>query len=192
MRVPSVRTIRTSAVALATVGVTALSACAPPSAPAGPEIFSGGTYPVEIVVEPQEVTTDFTFLGSSCSATTTTPSVDVRGTLTVEPAELDPASASVILPGAELDLPSGTVSAGSISLTCNGSSLGSVGLQLRFDALATSTSVVLDTSASTLTMTDPSVSLRNARVTFTGAAAGLPEVPLGPVEVTVPSILIEL
>jgi hypothetical protein len=34
--------------------------------------------------------------------------------------------------------------------------------------------------------------LTNTRVTFPGAFAGLPAVPLGPVEVTVPSILIEL
>lgn len=191
MRVPATRTFRTGAVALL-AAAAALSACAPQPEPLGPELFEGGSYPVEIVVEPQDVTTEFTFLGSQCSSTTTTPSVDVRGTLTVEPAELDPAAASVVLPGAELDLPGGTVSAGSVSLSCSGSPLGSVGLQLKFDALATTTSVVLDTSASTLTMTDPTVTLRNARITFTGAAAGLPAVPLGPVEVSVPSILIEL
>ena len=171
----------------------AVSACAPPPAAEAVDLFEGGTYPVEIVVAPQTVTTEFSLFGLvSCTSTSVTPSVDVRGTLTVAPAELDPAITRVTIPGASLDLPGATVSAGSLSLTCDDTVLGTIGVSLQFDAAAAVRSVVLDTEAGTLSLAEPTLTLTEVRATFAGAPAGTAPTPLAPISVTVPSIDVEL
>ena len=153
MRVPSGRVrraVRTASITIGAVVMLAVSACAPPPAAEAVDLFEGGTYPVEIVVAPQTVTTEFSLFGLvSCTSTSVTPSVDVRGTLTVAPAELDPAITRVTIPGASLDLPGATVSAGSLSLSCDDTVLGTIGVSLQFDAAAAVRSVVLDTEAGT-------------------------------------------
>ncbi len=196
MRVPSGRVrraVRTASITIGAVVMLAVSACAPPPAAEAVDLFEGGTYPVEIVVAPQTVTTEFSLFGLvSCTSTSVTPSVDVRGTLTVAPAELDPAITRVTIPGASLDLPGATVSAGSLSLTCDDTVLGTIGVSLQFDAAAAVRSVVLDTEAGTLSLAEPTLTLTEVRATFAGAPAGTAPTPLAPISVTVPSIDVEL
>ena len=196
MRVPSGRVrraVRTASITIGAVVMLAVSACAPPPAAEAVDLFEGGTYPVEIVVAPQTVTTEFSLFGLvSCTSTSVTPSVDVRGTLTVAPAELDPAITRVTIPGASLDLPGATVSAGSLSLTCDDTVLGTIGISLQFDAAAAVRSVVLDTEAGTLSLAEPTLTLTEVRATFAGAPAGTAPTPLAPISVTVPSIDVEL
>lgn len=156
-------------------------------------VFAGGTFPVELVVEPQTVVAEFPLLGViQCTSTTVTPSVDIRGALTVAPAAIAPDLSKVTIPGASLELPGATVSAGSLALECNGIQLGSIGVSLQFDALATVAEVVLDPAAGTLTLADPSVTLTNVRATFAGAPQGTSPTPLAPVTVTAPSIDVAL
>ncbi len=196
MRVPSGRVrraVRTASITIGAVVMLAVSACAPPPAAEAVDLFEGGTYPVEIVVAPQTVTTEFSLFGLvSCTSTSVTPSVDVRGTLTVAPAELDPAITRVTIPGASLDLPGATVSAGSLSLSCDDTVLGTIGVSLQFDAAAAVRSVVLDTEAGTLSLAEPTLTLTEVRATFAGAPAGTAPTPLAPISVTVPSIDVEL
>ena len=196
MRVPSGRVrraVRTASITIGAVVMLAVSACAPPPAAEAVDLFEGGTYPVEIVVAPQTVTTEFSLFGLvSCTSTSVTPSVDVRGTLTVAPAELDPAITRVTIPGASLDLPGATVSAGSLSLTCDDTVLGTIGVSLQFDAAAAVRSVVLDTEAGTLSLAEPTLTLTEVRATFAGAPAGTAPTPLAPISVTVPSIDVDL
>ena len=196
MRVPSGRVrraVRTASITIGAVVMLAVSACAPPPAAEAVDLFEGGTYPVEIVVAPQTVTTEFSLFGLvSCTSTSVTPSVDVRGTLTVAPAELDPAITRVTIPGASLDLPGATVSAGSLSLTCDDTVLGTIGVSLQFDAAAAVRSVVVDTHAGTLSLAEPTLTLTEVRATFAGAPAGTAPTPLAPISVTVPSIDVEL
>lgn len=196
MRVPSGRVrraVRTASITIGAVVMLAVSACAPPPAAEAVDLFEGGTYPVEIVVAPQTVTTEFSLFGLvSCTSTSVTPSVDVRGTLTVAPAELDPAITRVTIPGASLDLPGATVSAGSLSLACDDTVLGTIGVSLQFDAAAAVRSVVLDTEAGTLSLAEPTLTLTEVRATFAGAPAGTAPTPLAPISVTVPSIDVEL
>lgn len=196
MRVPSGRVrraVRTASITIGAVVMLAVSACAPPPAAEAVDLFEGGTYPVEIVVAPQTVTTEFSLFGLvSCTSTSVTPSVDVRGTLTVAPAELDPAITRVTIPGASLDLPGATVSAGSLSLSCDDTVLGTIGVSLQFDAAAAVRSVVLDTEAGTLSLAEPTLTLTEVRATFAGAPAGTAPTPLAPISVTVPSIDVDL
>ena len=187
------RAVRTASITIGAVVMLAVSACAPPPAAEAVDLFEGGTYPVEIVVAPQTVTTEFSLFGLvSCTSTSVTPSVDVRGTLTVAPAELDPAITRVTIPGASLDLPGATVSAGSLSLTCDDTVLGTIGVSLQFDAAAAVRSVVLDTEGGTLSLAEPTLTLTEVRATFAGAPAGTAPTPLAPISVTVPSIDVEL
>lgn len=157
------------------------------------KVFAGGTFPVELVVEPQTVVAEFPLFGViPCTSTTVTPSVDVRGTLTVAPATLAPDLSKITIPGASLELPGATVSAGSLSLACNGIHLGAVGVSLRFDALASVAEVVLDPVARTLTLAEPSVTVTNVRATFTGAPPGTSPTPLAPVTVAAPTVTVAL
>lgn len=197
MRVPlDRRTSRTWAVALVAVAAVALGACAPP--PEAPEtpvanLFSGGTYPIEIEVAPQTVTKEFSFFGlATCTATAVTPSVDIDGSLTVAGALISPSLTRVTIPGASLDLPASTVSAGSLSLTCDGTHVGTLGVSLQFDGAASIQSVVLDVTENTLSLTDPTITLTNVRATFAGAPPGTAPTPLDPITVRVPSIDVEL
>jgi hypothetical protein len=195
MRVPVRRRVRAGAITLIALTTLAVSACAPPpeggpaDVPDAATLFEGGSFPVEIVVEPQTVTTEFSLFGmATCTSTSVTPSVDLRGALTVAPAELDPDLTRVTIPGATLELPDATVSAGSLSLSCNGAHLGTIGVSLQFDALASVQSVVLDTGTGTLTLTDPTITLTDVRATFAGGPPGAAPMPLEPVTVTVPTI----
>lgn len=197
MRVPlDRRTSRTWAIALVAVAAVALGACAPP--PEAPEtpvsnLFSGGTYPIEIEVAPQTVTKEFSFFGlATCTATAVTPSVDIDGSLTVAGAVISPSLTRVTIPGASLDLPASTVSAGSLSLTCDGTHVGTVGVSLQFDGAASIQSVVLDVAENTLSLTDPTITLTNVRATFAGAPPGTAPTLLDPITVRVPSIDVEL
>jgi hypothetical protein len=200
MRVPG-RQRRTTWTVLVVATLLVTAACAPaPGDTTGDggngagavvptEWFLGGSYPVEIVVEPQTVTTEFSFFGlATCTTTSVTPSVDLRGTLTVQPAQLDASLTRLTIPGARLELPDASVSAGSLSLHCDDVLIGAVGVSLRFDAAVQVGSVVLDTTAGTLTLTDPTLTLDDVQVTFSGAPPGTAPTPLAPITVTVPSI----
>ena len=197
MRVPlDRRTSRTWAVALVAVAAVALGACAPPpEAPESPvpNLFSGGTYPIEIEVAPQTVTKEFSFFGlATCTATAVTPSVDIDGSLTVAGAVISPSLTRVSIPGASLELPASTVSAGSLSLTCDGTHVGTLGVSLQFDGAASIQSAVLDVAENTLSLTDPTITLTNVRATFAGAPPGTAPTSLDPITVTVPSIDVAL
>ena len=169
------------------------SACAPPPEGTAADLFEGGTYPIDVVVEPQTVTTEFSLFGlATCTSTAVTPSVDLHGSLTVAPAELDPAMSRVSIPGATLELPGSTVSAGSLSLTCNGTHLGTIGVSLQFDGAASVQAAVLDTTAGTISLTDPTLTLTNVRATFAGAPAGTAPTPLDPITVTVPTVDVDV
>lgn len=175
------------------VAAVAMTGCTPPPASEAVDLFEGGTYPVEIVVTPQTVTTEFSLFGlTTCTSTAVTPSVDVHGTLTVAPAELDPGLTRVTIPGATLELPGSTVSAGSLSLTCNGTAIGTIGVSLQFDGAASVQAAVLDTVAGTVSLTDPTITLTDVRATFAGAPAGTAPTPLDPITVTVPDIDVEV
>lgn len=188
MRVPS-RRLRAGAITLLALGALVAGACTPPPEPTPTDWFEGGTYPVEVIVASRTVTTEFSWFGlATCTSTAVTPSVELRGTLTVAAVELDPAAATVTIPGASLELPSSTVSAGSWSLTCDGTHLGTIGVSLQFDAAASVRSVVLDPSASTLRLADPTLALTGIRATFAGMPPGTAPTPLAPVTVTVPTL----
>lgn len=193
MRVPTVRVLRAASIAAMAVMALALGACTAPPEGEAPDLFAGGTYAIDIVVEPQTVTTEFSFLGlATCTATSVTPSVDVHGTLTVAPAELDPSLSRVTIRGASLELPGSTVSAGSLSLRCNDTHVGTIGVSLQFDGAASVRSVVLDPAAGTLTLADPSITLTDVRATFAGVPAGTAPTQLGPITVTVPTIDVDV
>lgn len=200
MRVPGRRQRRTTCTVLVLSLLMVAGACAPAPGDAGDggsgdavvdptEWFLGGTYPIELVVEPQTVTTEFSFFGlATCTTTSVTPSVDLRGTLTVQPAQLDPSLTRLTIPGARLELPDATVSAGSLSLHCDDVLIGAIGVSLRFDATVQVGAVVLDTAASTLTLTDPTLTLEDVQVSLSGAPPGTAPTPLAPITVTVPSL----
>lgn len=193
MRVPQHGVVRASVVAVIAAVAVVAAACAPPPEADVADWYEGGTYPIELVVEPQTVTTEFTVFGLvECTSSAVTPSLDLRGTLTVAPAQLDPAASSVVIPGATVELPGASVSAGSLSLTCNGTHIGTVGVSLAFDAAASVRSVVLDTQAGSLTLADPTLTLTDVRATFAGAPSGTEPLPLDPITVTVPTLDVAL
>lgn len=181
---------RTAAVAaVAVLGVAGVACTPPPES----EMFDGGTYPIEIEVAPQTVTNEFDLLGLvQCSTTATTPEVDIDGSLTLAPAELSPDATQVTIPSASLALPASRVSVGSFSLTCDGEHVGTLGLVLEFSAAASVQTAVLDTEARTVTLTDPTLTVTDARVSFAGAPEGTPPVELDPIDVTVPTISVPL
>jgi hypothetical protein len=171
-------------------GVLALlaAACAPapgdPGTP-GDGTFGGGTYPIEVAVPAQTVTSTFDLFGlGTCTTTTTTPSFRLPGTATLSAVEIDPDLTSVVVPEASIVLPGATVSAGSLALECFGVPLGSVGLAVDFDGAAEVRSARLDVATRTVTLTDPVVSITNASLTI----GDLPPVPIDPFTVTVPTI----
>ena len=126
--------------------------------------------------------------GSGCTVTAVTPSVDLRGTLTVGPAEMSPELRFVEIPGATLDLPGSTISAGSASLTCDGELVGALGLSLRFDAGASVQSAVLDTTERTLTLSEPTITLTDVQVVLGGPAGATPPIDLDPITMSVPTL----
>lgn len=184
------RAARTSlVVGLAVAAMVAVGCTPPPVA----EMFDGGTYPVRIEVEPQTVTTEFDILGLvQCSSTTVTPEVDVDGTITVAPAELSDDTTKVTIPSASLQLPASRVSAGSFSLTCDGNQVLTIGATLDFSATAAVQTAVLDTEARTLELTDPTITITDARLLLAGAPEGTQPVELDPIDVTVPTISVPL
>ncbi len=163
-----------------------------PGQPAA-DLFEGGTYPIEIAVAPQTVTTQFDAFGlAQCEATTTTPSVDIDGTLTVAPAEIAPGLDRVVIPGATLELPGSRVSVGSLSLTCDGEHVGSIGVSVEFDATASVGAAVLDVGAASLSLADPTISITDASARFAGGPAGDTVVELDPITVTVPTVSVDV
>jgi hypothetical protein len=174
---------------MAFVAVVAVGCTPPPVA----EVFDGGTFPVRIEVAPQTVTTEFDILGLvQCSSTTVTPEVDIDGTLTVAPAALSEDSTKVTVPAAALELPASRVSAGSFSLTCDGNHVLTIGATLDFSATASVQTAVLDTEARTLELTDPTITITDARLLLAGAPEGTEPVELDPIDVTVPTISVPL
>ena len=180
-----------------------LGACAPtpgaePGDPARPgqpafDLFDGGSYPVEIVVAPQTVTTDVDLFGlAQCEATTTTPSIDIDGTLSVAPAELAPGMDRLVIPGATLELPGSKVSVGSLSLSCDGEHVGSIGVSVEFDATASVGAAVLDVGEASLSLADPTISISDAHATFAGGPSGDTVVELDPITVTVPTVSVDV
>jgi hypothetical protein len=193
MRVPMGRIVRHVSIMGIAVLAMAASACTPPPEGDAPDLFEGGTYSIDVVVEPQTVTTEFSLFGlATCTSTAVTPSVDLHGSLTVAPAELDPALSRLSIPGASLDLPGSTVSAGSLSLACNGNHLGTIGVSLQFDGAASVQDAVLDTAAGTISLSDPTITLTNVRATFAGAPAGTAPTQLDPITVAVPTIDVDV
>lgn len=188
------RILRAGAATLVAAIALLGAACAPPpDAVAAPSMFDGGTYEFEVVVESQTVTTEFSVLGlTRCTTTAVTPSVDLRGTMTLAPAELPDGLTSVRIPSASVQIPRATVSAGSLSLSCDGHHIGTIGLSVQFSAAASVQSATLDTVARTVTLADPTLSITDALVTFTGAPAGTAPVPLDPITITVPTIDVDV
>ncbi len=198
MRVlPRRSTTRGAALLVALVMALAGSACAPsPDGSTGltpDQLFGGGSYPIELVVEPQTLTSEFSFFGlATCTSTVVTPSADLTGTLTLTPAEMSPDLRIVTIPGATLELPGSTISLGSVSLTCDGTRIGTAGLSLRFDGAASVQAAVLDTDAATVTLADPTIELTNVQVSFSGAAAGTPPLDLDPITLAIPTLDVDL
>jgi hypothetical protein len=188
------RILRAGAATLIAAIALLSAACAPPPDGA-PEasMFDGGTYDVEVVVESQSISTEFTVLGlTRCTTTAVTPAVDLRGTMTLAPAEMPDGLTSVRIPSASVTIPRATISAGSLSLNCDGHHIGTIGLSVQFSAAASVQSATLDTVARTVTLADPTLSITDALVTFSGAPAGTAPVPLDPITVTVPTISVDL
>lgn len=185
---------RTAAVVLAVVTLASLGCAAPPEGaqdPAGtPSWFAGGTFPIDVSVPPQTASATFPVLWglATCTSTVTTPSVEIPGaTATLAAVELDPFAGTVTIPHASVVLPRSTISAGSLSLSCDGHHIGTVGLAIEFEGSASAGTARLDTVTRTVTVTDPTLSITDGSVTFGGAGSGAAPVPLDPFEVTVPT-----
>ena len=185
------RTIRAAALA-AVVTMAIAAGCTP--AP-GSNLMDGGEYVIAMSVPPQHISNDFElpFGLGTCSAAVTTPEVEIPGT-TVElpPFEYDLGARSASIPGVSVQLPRSRVSAGSFSLTCNDQLIGSIGVSIEFDALASIQSATLDLESGQVTLDHPTVSVTGAEATFAGAPAGTPPVPLDPITIEVPQFEIRL
>lgn len=181
------------------------AACAPDPGPLGPaeseqeaaapDWFAGGTFPIEVSLPARTVSTTFALFGgpTTCTTTVVTPSVELPGaTVTLAPVEIDPSGASVTIPSASVDLPRATISLGSLTLRCDGHHIGSIGMSVQFDGAASVGTARLDVATNTVTLTDPTLSITNASLRFTGAPAGLGPVPLDPYHLTVPSVDVPL
>jgi hypothetical protein len=188
------RILRTGAAALIAAVALLGAACTPP--PEGtPEssMFDGGTYAIEVDVESQSHSVDYMLWGLvSCTTTVTSPAVDLSGTMTLAPAEMPDGLTSVRIPSASVQIPRANISVGSLSLSCDGHHIGTVGLAMQFSAAGSVQSATLDTVARTVTLSDPTLSITDATVTFDGTAAGNAPVALDPITVTVPTISIDL
>ena len=186
------RILRTGAATLIAAVALLSAACAPP--PDGtPEssMFDGGTYAIEVDVESQSHSVDYMLWDLiPCTTTVTSPAVDLDGTVTLAPAEMADGLTSVRIPSASVQIPRATITVGSLSLSCDGHHIGSVGLTLQFSAAASVQSATLDTVAGTVTLADPTLTITDASVAFTGA--GLEPVQLDPITVTVPTISVDL
>lgn len=171
-------------VVAATLGL--LAACAPSP---GTTVFDGGTYDVELVVPPQVASTSFDLFGlTTCTSEVTTPSVEVRGTATLAPAELDPHSAVVRIPSATVELPRTRASAGSWTLTCWDAPIVTVGFSVELDGVVSAHGALLDTTTNRVTVDDPTIAVTDAVLLLDGEPFGIGPIPLDPFTVTVPAI----
>ncbi len=189
-RAPRTRVPRAALLALAAVAIAA--GCTP--AP-GTNVIDGGEYVVAMSVPSQHITNDFElFFGLAiCTASVTTPEVEIPGT-TVElpPFEYDLDARTASIPAVSVQLPRSRVSAGSFSLTCNDQLIGTIGVSIEFDALASVQSATLDLDSGRVTLDRPTVSVTGAEATFAGAPAGAPPVPLDPITIDVPEFEIQM
>jgi hypothetical protein len=145
-------------------------------------------------VPPQSFDRTFPVLGGlgTCTAAATTPSLHLHGTATLAAAVPDPAGGSATISSARVELPGSTVSAGTLSLTCFGQVVGRIGFSVDFDGVATVRSARLDVASRAVTLTDPTITVTNASVVFSGAPAGATPVALDPFTLTVPTIHVTL
>lgn len=196
MRSPIVAPRRHTPLRAAALAVIALAAVAAGCTPApGTNLIEGGKYVVEMSVPPQYISNDFELpLGlGTCTAAVTTPEVNIPGT-TVElpPFEYDMGARTASIDEVSVQLPRSRVSAGSFSLTCGGQLVGSIGVSIEFDALASMQSATLELDTGTVTLDRPTISITGAEATFVGAPAGTPPVPLDPIVLEVPQFEIRL
>ncbi len=181
------------AAALAAVAIVAVAAgCTP--AP-GTNLIDGGEYVVEMSVPPQHISNEFElFFGlATCTASVTTPEVHIpRTTVTLPPFVHDGDAGTATIPAVSVQLPRSRVSAGAFSLTCNDELIGSVGVAIEFDAVASVRSATLDLDTGMVTLDEPTISVTGAEATFAGAPVDAPPVPLDPITVAVPEFEIRL
>lgn len=187
-RTPARRRGALTGAVVATALLLTAVACTP--AP-GTTLFDGGTYDIEVVIPSQSFSTTFdVFEGlGSCTTTATTPAVDIPdATATLPPAELDLAESTAVIPSAVIELPSATVSAGSLSLSCFGFHLLTIGFSVSVEGSVTVQQATLDLATGKVTLSDPTLTVTEAWVTFAGAPPEMEPVRLEPFTVTLPTI----
>lgn len=168
---------------VALVAMTALvgAACtAPPSS----FPVAGGTYDIDVTVPSQSFSYDFLV----CSATASTAPVQLTGAqVTVPSITVDPSLAVISVPNVAVEIPAGTAAAGQVSISCLGTSLGSVDISLTIAGTVTATDAVLNTATQQLSLAGATIVLDGATVEIPGVGS----VPLPPFEVDLGSIQID-
>lgn len=187
------RRLARSAAALLVVVVIG-AGCAPPLEPLdAPRWFDGGTYALDLDVPPSTVETTYPIFGGlvTCTTVVTTPSLEVpEASLTLSPVALDVPRGTVTIPEATVQLPQARLSVGAVSLSCDGQKIGSAGLELRFDAAASTGTAELDVATGQVTLGAPTIQVSNARLVFTGAPSGLGPVLLPPLDLELPTVTV--
>ncbi len=178
--------------AVATMAVVVAAGCTPTP---GSSVVDGGSYVVQVSIPPQYIANrfDLPFGLGSCTAAVTTPAVDIPGT-TVElpPFEYELGATTAHLPAVSIELPRSRVSAGSFSLTCRDQLIGSIGVVIDFDAVASVSGATVDLETMQVTLDQPTLSVTDATAVFAGAPAGTQPVPLDPITLQIPEFRIQL
>lgn len=158
------------------------AACTPPPS----EIpLEGGTFDVDVTIPSQSFSYDFLV----CDATASTDPIDLVGaTITVPSVSINPSQTTVTVPDVLVEIPSGTAAAGSINVSCFGTSLGTVGISLTIAGTATTENAVLNTSTGELSLEGAAIQLDGATVEIPGVGS----VPLPPFEVELGSINVDI
>ena len=170
---------------------TVAAACSPSP---GMPVFSGGTYALRLAVPPQHASESFLVAGlGTCTITVDSPEILLAGaTLTVGEATLDETESTATLADGKVDVPRQTVALGTVSLECAGNPVGSLDVAIDVQASATLKSVVFDGDDNTLTLVEPTISIPDAKLIVTGWGSSLPPIDLPPIDVTVPTVSIQV
>ncbi len=166
------------------VAVLALvaAACSPP--PGGIPV-QGGTFDVDVTVPSQSFSYDFLL----CTATASTNPVQLTGaTITVPSVVVAPGTSTITVPSVEVVIPSGTAAAGSLNISCFGTSLGTVDIALTIAGTATTGAAVLNMVTGELSLVDATIQLDGATVEIPGVGS----IPLPPFDVSLGDIQINI
>ena len=93
---------------------------------------------------------------------------------------------TITVPNVTVQIPAGTAAAGSLNVSCFGTSLGTVDISLTIAGTVSAQAAVLDTATREISLTDASLTLDGATVDIPGIGS----VPLPPFDVTLGSISI--